>query len=111
MHIFRVSFNVALIVQSLILVVDSRPRRATARIGWWGHGGKRGLARLRDLPKGFRSGEGLTEGSMPHSCLKDSSSAGHMWEVDVDREEAVGLMPSKHVFPPVQSLRINAAKN
>lgn len=38
MHIFRVSFNVALIVQSLILVVDSRPRRATARIGWWGRG-------------------------------------------------------------------------
>lgn len=77
-------------------------------MGW---GGERTLARLRDLPKGFRSGEGLTEGSMPRSCLKDSSSAGHMWEVDVDREEAVGLMPSKHVFPPVQSLRINAAKN
>lgn len=35
MHIFRVSFNVASIVQSLILVVDSRPRRATVRIGWW----------------------------------------------------------------------------
>lgn len=109
MRIFRVSFNVASIVQSLILVVDSRPRRATVRIGWWW--GERTLARLRDLPKGFRSGEGLTEGSMPCSCLKDSSSAGHMWEVDADREEAVGLMPSKHVFPPVQSLRINAAKN
>lgn len=44
----------------------------------------------RDLPKGFRSGEGLTEGSMPHSRLKDSSSAGHMREVDVDRGEGCG---------------------
>lgn len=50
-------------------------------------------------------------GSMPLSCLKDSSSAGQMWKPDVDREKAVGLMPSKHILPPVQSLQINTDKN
>lgn len=49
-------------------------------------------------------------GSMALSCLKDSSSAGQMWKLDVDREKAVGLVPSKHILPPLQSLQINTEK-
>lgn len=45
------------------------------------------------------------KGSVPLSCLKDSSSVGQMWRLDVDREKAVDLMPSKHILLLVQALQ------
>lgn len=50
------------------------------------------------------------KGSMPLSCPKASSSVGKMWKLDVDGEKAVGLMPSEHLLPPVQSIQINKIK-
>lgn len=47
---------------------------------------------------------------MPLSCLKASSSAAHMWRLDVDREKAVGWMRSQHLPPPVPSVRISTAQ-